>query len=169
MCSECSCWHHNENDIFQNFAIWYDFPSYYEILTDNEKKEFNTEINEDLCKIEYPEETAYFIKSVLQIPVFKEHKENFIEFLVWVTISEKDFYNYKKNFENTEFESKFKWFLANNLYNYDYCLDIQMEIIIEKWKMPFLFPKKEFSHELVKNFYEWMWEKKFKEILKNFM
>lgn len=172
MCSDCNCWHnhhHDDKNMLQNFAIAYDSPAFYEVLTEEEKSEFKANLTEDLCKIHYPEQDAFFMKSVLQIPVFAEHKEIFLEFLVWVSISEKDFLDYEKNFENVEFEAKFNWNLANNLYNYDYCLEIPVEVVIEKWKMPFVFPKKWFSHDLSKHFYEWMWEKKLQEILWNFM
>lgn len=172
MCWECGCGHnhhHSNENILQNFAIAYDTPAFYEVLTEEEKNNFNAILTEDLCKINYPEQSAFFMKSILQIPIFSGNNEIFLEFLVWVSISEKDFLDYEKNFENVEFEAKFEWTLANNLYNYDYCLEIPVEVVIEKGKMPFVFPKKDFSHNLSKHFYEWMWEKKLKEILWNFM
>ena len=84
-------------------SIGFAEPFHYQILHEKDKEEIAV-INDDLCRIEHEDQTDYFIRAVLQIPIL-DHDET-LDYGVWVSVSEKTFKAYFLQMENDQPEEK---------------------------------------------------------------
>lgn len=97
-------------------AIAYNSPSAYMNLTEEQEK--NSELTSDFCIIRYEDETCYFIRAVLVQNVVDSCQN--LEYGVWVSLSEKSFYNYVENYDDKDFTTVYFGWLANYIHGYDY-------------------------------------------------
>jgi len=84
-------------------ALVYGAPLSYAQLAENEKE--NAELTSDLCTINTPEHTFYFIRVVLIQPV-PDVCQN-LDYGVWVSLSEASFKEYVQNFDNPDFKTTY--------------------------------------------------------------
>jgi len=131
-------------------ALTYDQPLSWMILSEEEKEK--GELTSDFCIIDHEDGTYRFIRVVLIQKVI-DHCED-LEYGVWVSLSEKSFDDYKKNFKNSNHTtSYFGWF--NSLLNdYEDTAGIPMTVETQaENQRPIIFPHKDHDHEFVRDFY----------------
>ncbi|HYF03585.1 MAG TPA: DUF2199 domain-containing protein [Patescibacteria group bacterium] len=80
-------------------AIAFKTPHYYDILSDEDKIEIAT-INSDLCVITHEDQTDRFIRAVLHQKIYD--CSDTLDYGIWVSLSEKSFDDYVKNFDSEE-------------------------------------------------------------------
>lgn len=131
-------------------AIGFDEPFYYQILNEKDKEE-KALMNEDLCRIEYDDQTDYFVRAVLQIPII-DHEQT-LDYGIWVSVSEKTFKEYFIQIEEEKPEEKTYFGMISNWIG-DYEIDtkgLHMNVETQLGNIrPLLFPH-ESNHELVHN------------------
>lgn len=93
-------------------SFGYRAPRSYDDLSDADKERIAT-IDSDLCRIEYPDQTDYFARVTLEIPIHGID-EPFM-WGVWVSLSAKSFERYTSTWgDHDESDSYFGW-LCNRL------------------------------------------------------
>ena len=97
-------------------AIAFDSPTGYNVLPENIKNEIGSLAN-DFCIIHHPEQTDRFIRATLALKVV-DQCEN-LEYGVWVSLSEKNFHDYKNNYNNPNHEAKYFGWLCNDIPEYE--------------------------------------------------
>lgn len=131
-------------------AIAYNSPSPYLNLSKEEEK--NSELGSDFCIIRYDDETCYFIRTVLVQNVIDSCQN--LEYGVWVSLSEKSFYDYVENYDNKDFTAIYFGWLANYLPDYDYnSIPTNVEVDNSLGR-PFIIPHSSHSDCFVKDFYD---------------
>src|SRR5476649_1561029 len=83
-------------------ALSFIAPDNYYHLSDDEKEQLG-ELDTDFCTITYPDHTDRFIRCTLTQKVI-DHCEN-MEYGLWVSLSEKNYKDYKENFDNENHET----------------------------------------------------------------
>ncbi|WP_445432578.1 DUF2199 domain-containing protein [Chryseobacterium indoltheticum] len=132
-------------------AITYKFPIPYMKLSEEELE--NTEVSSDFCIIKYPDETSYFIRTVLVQEVSDSCQD--LDYGVWVSLSEKSFNEYVENYDNKEFESGCFGWLANYLPDYEFNHPIPMDVYINNQQgRPLIYPHQNHEHIFVDDFYK---------------
>lgn len=80
-------------------TIGYNEPYYYQILNDSDKVNIAL-LSSDLCRIKHKDQTDYFIRGVLHIPIL-DHDDTLI-YGIWVSVSENTFKEYFEQMENDQ-------------------------------------------------------------------
>lgn len=132
-------------------AIGHASPTHYTDLTPEEQQAI-AELSGDFCIIRYPDQTDYFIRVVLRIPV-NDHCED-LDYGVWVSLSEQSYNDYKSNYKNENHKAAYFGWLSNWLYGYDDTCSIPTTVQTQAGNSrPFIFPHRNFEHQLVTDFY----------------
>ncbi|EDP95110.1 DUF2199 domain-containing protein [Kordia algicida OT-1] len=144
-CSQCG-------EVHQQWpALAFVSPENYHNLSKSQKKEIAT-LSDDFCIIQYETETNYFIRVVLKQKIIDY--DVFLEYGLWVSLSEKSFRDYSDNFKNKQHETGYFGWLCNELPAYENMINIPMNVLIKKGnKRPEIFPHDDFEHPFVKDFY----------------
>jgi hypothetical protein len=132
-------------------ALTFNSPNNYECLTDDDKKKIGF-LNNDFCKINNENQTDRFIRCILIQKVNDNCQD--LDYGVWVSLSEKNYYEYEENFKNeTEEKTYFGW-LCNNIPGYEFIESIPLNVVINKKGLrPEVFPHYSFEHQFVKDYY----------------
>jgi hypothetical protein len=102
--------------------------------------------------IKYPDEICYFIRVVLVQEVTDNCQD--LEYGVWVSLSEKSFNEYKKMYDNKDFEGGYFGWLAIYLPDYESEDPIPADVIINNQiGRPLIYPHESYDHPFVKDFY----------------
>ena len=110
-------------------AIAFITPHYYDILSDNDKTNIAT-INSDFCLVEHSDQTDFFIRTTLKQKLIDSC--DFLEYGIWVSLSEKNYNDYKDNFNNDNHETTYFGFLCSQIPEYEQTLNIETNVITQK-------------------------------------
>lgn len=106
-------------------SIAFKAPMYYDELSEEERNCIAT-LSDDLCKIEHPDGTNYFARTVLEIPIHGI-EEPFL-WGVWVSLSKASFDRYVETWgEHDETDSYFGWF-SNRLSHYPDTINLKTNV-----------------------------------------
>jgi hypothetical protein len=97
-------------------ALGFSSPHYYEILSETDKQEM-AELKDDFCVIYHDDQTDYFIKGVLTIPVIDSCET--LEYGIWVSLSEKSFEEYEQNYDIETNEPAYFGRICNEIEGYE--------------------------------------------------
>lgn len=132
-------------------AIAFDSPTGYNVLPENIKNEIGSLAN-DFCIIHHPEQTDRFIRATLALKVV-DQCEN-LEYGVWVSLSEKNFHDYKNNYNNPNHEAKYFGWLCNDIPEYEIIENIPTTVFTRtNGQRPEIIPHQDFDHSLVHDYY----------------
>lgn len=128
-------------------------PDAYRHLSEEEKIAYHAECDSDFCVIRYPQQTDYFIRTCLEIPI--EGETETLEYGVWVSLSEKSFADYQTHYPKSwqDFEEKvyFGW-LNTHIPDYEWD-NIPMKVVTRNGIRPIVYPDPAFAHALVGDVY----------------
>ncbi len=96
-------------------AIGYQAPDYYFELSPLEQSKIAT-LTPDFCVIRHPNQTDYFIRAVLAIPIVG-YDQTF-DYGPWTSLSQPSFEEYDREYHNEAFENHYFGFLSNQLHGY---------------------------------------------------
>jgi hypothetical protein len=132
-------------------ALTYTSPSFYEELTEEEKKK--AELSSDFCVIVHPHQTDRFIRCTLTQKVI-DHCED-LEYGLWISLSEKSFQDYSDNYNNDNYETKYFGWLSNVLPGYPDTRKVKATAFTRTGNQrPEIIPHEDFDHPFVKDYYE---------------
>ena len=110
-------------------AIAFITPYYYNILSDDDKINIAT-INSDFCVIEHDDQTDFFIRTTLKQKLIDSC--DFLEYGIWVSLSEKNYNDYNDNFNNDNHETTYFGFLCSQIPEYEQTLSIKTNVNTQK-------------------------------------
>lgn len=133
-------------------SIGFQHPFYFDIL--NIEYKMNEEMvlkNDDFCVIKHQEQTDYFIRTVLQIPIV-DHEET-LDYGIWVSVSEATFKEYFLQYDNDKPEIKtYFGMIANKINDYDIStLGLHMEVETQMDGLRPLLTPYENEHDLIQD------------------
>lgn len=134
-------------------AYAFQAPDPYLELSEEERNLYQAELSRDFCIIHYPDQTDYFIRARLEIPIIDDCEP--LEYGVWVSLSEQNFMDYQANFAAEHFEEKhyFAW-LCNGLPEYEWAqIPFKAQTQPDGFR-PIIYPKPDFEHKLVSDYYQ---------------
>jgi len=106
-------------------SFGYKAPMHFDQLSDEDKSAIG-KLSDDLCKIEHPEGTDYFARTILEIPIHGI-KEPFL-WGVWVSLSQESFEKYTSTWgKHDETDSYFGWF-SNRLPFYPDTINLKTNV-----------------------------------------
>ncbi len=97
-------------------SIGFKTPFHYDILSEKEKNEI-AEVSDDFCVINHPEQTDRFIRTVLNIKTDIASED--LVYGVWVSLSEKNFDDYKSTFKKQTEEKTYFGTICNEIADYE--------------------------------------------------
>ena len=132
-------------------ALTYSSPDNYNTLS-QEDKETIAELDSDFCIIKHLDQTDRFIRCTLTQKV-NDHCED-LEYGLWVSLSEKSFEDYSKNYNNENHETTYFGWLCNDISDYEFNESVPMTVFTQKDnRRPLLVPHEDFNHQFVKDYY----------------
>ena len=145
ICSACG----NEHESWP--AIAYDAPVYFIELSEEDRQNF-CEINSDFCVISHADRTDRFIRCTLRQKVISECE--WLDYGIWVSLSENSFNDYKQNFDNDNHEVQYFGWLSNNIESYENTTSVPTTVITRSGNQrPEVFPHEDFNHPFVQDYY----------------
>jgi hypothetical protein len=133
-------------------ALTFAYPNSYYWLTEEQKNTYKIQIDNDFCTIEYPDRTDWFIRVVLKQKIAKSSL--YLEYGLWVSVSEEDFEDYTANFDNANHETVYFGWLSNALPDYQFERGIAMDVKTKHGnERPQVYPQLDFNHPFVVDFY----------------
>lgn len=121
-------------------------------MSDQAKAE-RAELDEDFCVIHHDDQTDRFIRTVL-FQRINDHCD-MLHYGVWVSLSEKNFEDYRANFKATGHEATYFGWMCNAFPGYDSMLRVKMNVLTRApGQRPEVIPHKEQDHPFVKDYYE---------------
>ncbi|MES2238746.1 MAG: DUF2199 domain-containing protein [Bacteroidota bacterium] len=132
-------------------ALTFNSPDNYSCLTEDDKKNIGY-LDSDFCTINDNGEIHRFIRCTFNQTV-NDHCED-LHYGLWVSLSEKSYLDYEKNFKKeTAQEGYFGW-LCNDIIDYEFSESIPMNVYTRtNGQRPELIPHENFNHPFVKDFY----------------
>lgn len=151
-------------------ALTFAYPNSYHWLTEEQKNIYDIFIDSDFCTIEYPDRIDRFIRVVLKQKIQKSRL--YLEYGLWVSLSEKSYDDYLFNFGNENHETLYFGWLSNALPDYPFEKGIPMDVKTKKGNLrPQIYPHLDFDHPFVHDFYHGITkeeaEKRIHKILSN--
>lgn len=110
-------------------AIAFITPFNYDTLSDEDKTNLST-INDDFCVIEYPDQTDFFIRTTLKQKIIESC--DFLEYGLWVSLSEKSYNDYNDNYNNDNHETTYFGFLCSKIPEYENTMSIKINVNTQK-------------------------------------
>ena len=131
-------------------ALTFAYPNSYYWLTEEQKNIYKIDIDSDFCTIEYPDRIDRFIRVVLKQKIAKSSM--FLEYGLWVSVSEASYEDYAANFNNENHETIYFGWLSNALPDFEksIAMDVKTKPGNER---PQVYPQLDFSHPFVVDFY----------------
>lgn len=132
-------------------ALAYIYPTNYEVLSEEDKKNI-AELSSDFCTIRHSDRTDNFIRGTLTLKVI-DHCED-LEYGLWVSLSDKSFQDYKDNYDNENYETKYFGWLCNDLPAYEFKESIPTTVFTRIGnRRPEIVPHEDFNHPFVHDYY----------------
>mgnify|MGYP006203465239 CR=1 FL=1 len=126
-------------------------PVNYDYLSEKEKAEIG-KLDTDFCEIHYEDQIDRFIRVTLTQKVI-DACEN-LEYGLWVSLSGKNYSDYKDNFNNPNHETGYFGWLCSNIAEYGNTLLIPCDVMTKNGNdRPEIFPHKGFDHPFVRDYY----------------
>jgi len=162
-CSECGKIHSDWP------ALAFKSPANYHYLSETEKVEIG-KLDSDFCEIHYDNQIDRFIRVTLFQKIY-DACEN-LQYGLWVSLSDKSYDDYKKNYNNENHVTKYFGWLCSNIHEYGNTLSIPCDVITKTGNdRPEIFPHQDFDHPFVKDYYSGISkkeaEKRIEMMLKN--
>ena len=111
---KCSCC----GEIHEEWpALAFISPDNYNCLSEEDKKSIGY-IDSDFCTINYNDQIGRFIRCTL-IQKVNDHCED-LEYGLWVSLSEKSYVDYEKNFKKDSEEKGYFGWLCNDIIDYEF-------------------------------------------------
>lgn len=132
-------------------ALAYDSPTNYNNLSAADKQSLG-KLSGDFCTINHSDQTDRFVRCTL---TQKVDSCDSLEYGLWVSLSEKSFNDYSKNYNNPNHETQYFGWLSNDLPDYDFSEGSIPTTVITKLEnaRPEIFPNEGFDHPFVKDYY----------------
>lgn len=145
---KCSCC----GEIHEEWpALTFISPDNYNCLSEDNKKSISS-IDNDFCTINHSDQIDRFIRCTLTQKV-NDHCED-LDYGLWVSLSEKSYIDYKKNFKKESEEKAYFGWLCNDIIDYELSENIPMNVITRNnGQRPEIIPHKDFDHPFVKDYY----------------
>lgn len=161
---KCSCC----GEIHEEWpALTFNSPDNYNCLSDIDKKNIGN-LDSDFCTIKHSDQIDRFIRCTL-IQKVNDHCEN-LDYGLWVSLSEKSFIDYEKNFNKESEETGYFGWLCNDLIDYEFTESIPMDVITQNnGQRPELIPHKSFDHPFVKDYYNGISKKEAERRISNML
>ncbi|MBX2826804.1 MAG: DUF2199 domain-containing protein [Flavobacteriaceae bacterium] len=132
-------------------ALAFTSPANYAYLSDEERENHGT-LNTDFCVIEYDGQTDRFIRVTLTQKV-NNNCEN-LEYGLWVSLSEKSFFDYLENFDNENHETTYFGWLCSNINEYEDTMSIPCNVNTRTGNQrPEIIPHEDHDHPFVRDYY----------------
>jgi hypothetical protein len=109
-------------------SFGYEAPWHYSCLSDEEKRTI-AELDSDRCKIGYSDQTDYFIRTVLEIPI--QGVEEPFTWGVWASLSAKSFNRYLETFNAPIVGEQYFGHLCNRLPFYPDTIGLHTDVIVQ--------------------------------------
>jgi len=113
-------------------ALAFSSPAPYNGLTDAEKLTI-AELTSDFCVIEYGDQTDRFVRAVL-LQKLKDSCQ-YLEYGVWVSLSEESFQDYKENFNNPDYHTKYFGWFCSQIPEYEDTMNLRSTVVTQKGAM----------------------------------
>ena len=107
-------------------ALGFTSPAYYHGLTDDLKETIG-KLTTDFCEIHHEDQIDRFIR-VRLIQKVNDACED-LDYGLWVSLSEKNFLDYKTNFTNENHETGYFGWLCSRIPEYDNTLSIPCDVL----------------------------------------
>ncbi|MFD1550660.1 DUF2199 domain-containing protein [Putridiphycobacter roseus] len=132
-------------------ALAFKAPANYSFLSDIEKTELG-KLDSDFCEIHYADQSDRFIRVRLLQKL--NNACEFLEYGLWVSLSEKSYLDYKANYNKQNHEASYFGWLCNDIAEYEHTSRIPCDVITKgNNERPEIFPHEDFDHLFVKDFY----------------
>lgn len=132
-------------------ALTFISPDNYHYLSEEDKKSIGY-IDSDFCTISHSDQIDRFVRCTL-IQKVNDHCED-LDYGLWVSLSEKSYFDYEKNFKQDSEEKTYFGWLCNDIIDYEFSESIPMNVITRNnGQRPELIPHKDFNHPFVKDYY----------------
>lgn len=161
---KCSCC----SEIHEEWpALAFISPDNYNCLSEEDKKSIGY-IDSDFCTINYNDQIGRFIRCTL-IQKVNDHCED-LDYGLWVSLSEKSYVDYEKNFKKDSEEKGYFGWLCNDIIDYEFSESIPMDVITRNnGQRPELIPHKGFDHPFVKDYYNGISKKEAERRISNML
>jgi hypothetical protein len=145
---KCSCC----EEIHEEWpALTFISPDNYNYLSKEDKKNIGS-IDSDFCTIYHSDHIGRFIRCTLTQKV-NDHCED-LNYGLWVSLSEKSYADYEKNYKKDIEEKGYFGWLCNAIIDYDFSESIPMNVYTRNnGQRPEIIPHKDFDHPFVKDYY----------------
>lgn len=131
-------------------ALAYSSPTNFHNLSEKEQEEI-AELTTDFCIIEYEDQTDRFIRVSLNQKITDSKEE--LQYGLWVTLSEKSFKDYEKNYNNENHEVEYFGWLSSYLPDYHSTISIPTTVVTQPGNQrPIIYPHKDHDHQFVRDF-----------------
>lgn len=148
-------------------ALTFIAPDNYSCLSEEDKKSIGY-IDSDFCTINYNDQIDRFIRCTL-IQKVNDHCED-LDYGFWVSLSEKSYVDYEKNFKKDSQEKVYFGWLCNDIIDYEFSESIPMDVITRiNGQRPELIPHKGFDHPFVKDYYNGISKKEAERRISNML
>jgi hypothetical protein len=148
-------------------ALTFSSPAPYNELTNEDKEEFG-QLSSDFCVITYPEQTDRFIRCTLTQKV-TDHCED-LEYGIWVSLSEKNFQDYKDNYNNENHLTQYFGWFCSSIPEYNNTLDIPTTVNTRTGNnRPEVIPHEDFDHPFVRDYYDGITKEEAEKRIKNML
>lgn len=132
-------------------ALAFHSPLNYDVLSDEDKANI-AELDSDFCCIYHVEQTDRFIRCILTQKVI-DNCQN-LEYVLWVSLSEKSFQDYSDNFDNENHEAGYFGWLCNSIPEYESTMSIPTNVYAKIGRgAPEIVPHEGFDHPFVRDYY----------------
>jgi hypothetical protein len=150
-------------------ALAFKSPANYDFLSDKEKTELG-KLESDFCEIKYEDQVDRFIRVTLTQKV-KDACES-LEYGLWVSLSEKNYLDYKENYNNPNHETGYFGWLCSNISEYGDTSSIPCDVMTKSGNdRPEIIPHEDFEHPFVRDYYSGILkteaENRINEMIKN--
>ncbi|WP_130734663.1 DUF2199 domain-containing protein [Flavobacterium sp. J27] len=132
-------------------ALTFTSPANYDCLSERDKSELG-KLETDFCEIRYENQKDRFIRVTLHQKI-KDACEH-LHYGLWVSLSDKNYFDYQENFENEKHETGYFGWLCNNIPEYENTQLIPCDVYTKSGnRRPEIFPHHDFDHPFVRDFY----------------
>ncbi|GGP25098.1 DUF2199 domain-containing protein [Silvimonas amylolytica] len=105
----------------------FEVPYHYFNLSDEQKQSIAA-IDTDFCRIQHAQQTDYFVRAVLEMPVHDD-QDLMYSWYVWIAIDEAAWLDYQNFLRGTAPAQKAAGWLANQLPGYPDTLNLSVELL----------------------------------------
>ena len=150
-------------------ALVFSTPTPYLGLTEKEKQTI-AKLSSDFCVIEYDDQIDWFVRVVLKQKI--NDSCQFLEYGVWVSLSEESFEDYKNNFNNLDYEMTYFGWLCNHIPEYNDTMNLGTTVITQtENQRPIIELQKDndWENEFVKDYFEGITEDEAARRIRNMM